>query len=665
MKGSHRFRLAAVLAGGLLLFGCAGPSTRVLPGNEREPVQEMPGELPVLEEVNPYYLQETLGILAGSPRISGSSGEAQAARYISGLFESYGYDTVRQQFLYNTEEKTVTGTNVEAVRTAAMADSDILVVCANHDTAPGSPGAGSNASGTAVLLEIARLLSRMPSDTELRFVSFSGANQEYAGARYYVQSLTKREKERIIGVVYLDSPGSIGGDGVVLGTADGKPGLAESMLSESSWRILSEIWTRKQRTEGNLSPFVCEEIPAVSISGRWRSFEEGTPLDTAAAVDMERMCQVVDVVSSMASEIISTDTPSMMAKAHSYNDRDYAFVQKKNTEGWFGRSLSYIEEETGRYGVQASENTDSAGRRLENYQFRMKWFQVDQLILTNCYFTDGRLTSMSLEAAEAGIGFEDMKERISAVYGEPTGTDSSPFGTEYDWTDPVYHKFFALIPDNHGYDLEIREYSVEKLLYEQRDSGGNQIMAEKPDSRCDELMKLVRQIWPAEGLERIRAITFYTDGAGGGKGYLTPMDGEDPEETGWELGIDVEDALYGDGGWKDRTETVLLLTGLYGELLKEDNPELYFVPFQALSEQQAADGEQQTEPRINVAPGSDEEQAEPPDFVTAFRLFALAAAPEESRGAWGLRMQFFAEQEELGAYRTWLQENLHREVEGQ
>lgn len=38
-----------------LLSGCAGPSTRVLPQRQGGTMQEVPDEIPVVEEVNSFY----------------------------------------------------------------------------------------------------------------------------------------------------------------------------------------------------------------------------------------------------------------------------------------------------------------------------------------------------------------------------------------------------------------------------------------------------------------------------------------------------------------------------------------------------------------------------------------------------------------------------------
>ena len=183
---AHRARAAALFAAAVLT-GCAGPSTRVLPQRQGGTMQEIPDEIPVVEEVNSFYLQESLGILSASPRPAGSRGEDHAARYIQKLLQDYGYTVSRQRFREKTEHEEIIGTNVTAVREAQDPDADILMICTWHDSLPDSPGAGKNASGVSVFLETARILSGLPTDTELRFVSLSAHEKDALGARMYAR----------------------------------------------------------------------------------------------------------------------------------------------------------------------------------------------------------------------------------------------------------------------------------------------------------------------------------------------------------------------------------------------------------------------------------------------------------------------------------------------
>ena len=54
-----------------VLAGCAGPSTRVIVRSETGSNHELPEEIPVLEEVNPYYIQESLTVLSETSRYGG------------------------------------------------------------------------------------------------------------------------------------------------------------------------------------------------------------------------------------------------------------------------------------------------------------------------------------------------------------------------------------------------------------------------------------------------------------------------------------------------------------------------------------------------------------------------------------------------------------------
>ncbi|MBI4345464.1 MAG: M28 family peptidase [Elusimicrobia bacterium] len=63
--------------------------------------------------------------------------------------------------------------NVEAVLARTPADpGPIWVLGAHYDSAPGTPGADDNASGVAVLIELARLLRGTKVSREIRFVAF-------------------------------------------------------------------------------------------------------------------------------------------------------------------------------------------------------------------------------------------------------------------------------------------------------------------------------------------------------------------------------------------------------------------------------------------------------------------------------------------------------------
>ena len=138
----------------------------------------------------------------------GTEGEKKAAAYISRCFESYGLEFIypngiQDFFVVNQQGDTLSSQNIVAI----MAGSDpklkeeYIVVGAHYDhlgsqkiTIDGRdslvlyPGADDNASGTAVLLEMAKAASQQPDlfKRSLVFVAFGAEEMGMIGSWYFV-----------------------------------------------------------------------------------------------------------------------------------------------------------------------------------------------------------------------------------------------------------------------------------------------------------------------------------------------------------------------------------------------------------------------------------------------------------------------------------------------
>ncbi len=86
----------------------------------------------------------------------------------------------------NTKEGLVTGRNVVAHLEGVTQPSVLLG--GHYDSVVGSPGANDNASGTAVVLEIARNLSGTPLARQAWFVAFDGEEDGLHGSRAFVKA---------------------------------------------------------------------------------------------------------------------------------------------------------------------------------------------------------------------------------------------------------------------------------------------------------------------------------------------------------------------------------------------------------------------------------------------------------------------------------------------
>ncbi|MGR4068713.1 M28 family peptidase [Billgrantia sp. C5P2] len=101
--------------------------------------------------------------------------------------------------------------NIEVVLPGGRLAEEVLVVGAHYDTVRGSPGADDNASGVAVLIELAHLLRDAELDRSLHLVAFVNEEipffgSEAMGSLRYVQQAGAEGRD-IVGMISLEMLG--------------------------------------------------------------------------------------------------------------------------------------------------------------------------------------------------------------------------------------------------------------------------------------------------------------------------------------------------------------------------------------------------------------------------------------------------------------------------
>ncbi|GAB1539183.1 M28 family peptidase [Scytonema sp. NUACC21] len=86
----------------------------------------------------------------------------------------------------NAQRYTVTGRNV--IAHLAGVTQPKIVIGGHYDSVPGSPGANDNASGTAVVLALARNMSNTEAARQAWFVAFDGEEDGLHGSRTFVKT---------------------------------------------------------------------------------------------------------------------------------------------------------------------------------------------------------------------------------------------------------------------------------------------------------------------------------------------------------------------------------------------------------------------------------------------------------------------------------------------
>jgi hypothetical protein len=115
-------------------------------------------------------------------------GNARAAAFLFDTYRSFGYAPQYQRFEYRLPGG-ITGQSANVVATLAGTENPelIYVVSSHFDSALVSPGADDDSSGTAALLETARLLAAHPQPATIVFASFTGEEAGLFGSREFVR----------------------------------------------------------------------------------------------------------------------------------------------------------------------------------------------------------------------------------------------------------------------------------------------------------------------------------------------------------------------------------------------------------------------------------------------------------------------------------------------
>ncbi|MEX0663064.1 MAG: M28 family peptidase [Balneolaceae bacterium] len=167
-----------------------------------EPIYDSVSE--VTKEINItrlYNYQKTLYDF-GSKHIT-QPGNQKASEYIFETLKSFGYEPEFQWFSPSGDIETA---NVIA-RLEGTTHPEVVYILSSHfDSVQQSPGADDNSSGTAVLLEAARVLANNPQPATIIFASLTGEESGLLGAREFVRVAAEQELEAA-GVVNNDMMG--------------------------------------------------------------------------------------------------------------------------------------------------------------------------------------------------------------------------------------------------------------------------------------------------------------------------------------------------------------------------------------------------------------------------------------------------------------------------
>ena len=127
--------------------------------------------------------------------------------YITNYFKNIGLQVQLQQYKYGNYDIT----NIITGSQENLLSSKYYVIGAHYDSVPETYGADDNASGIAVLLELARYTMQEKISLPVRFVAFTAEepptfSTHYQGSKVFVKSALEN-KDEILGAIILEMVG--------------------------------------------------------------------------------------------------------------------------------------------------------------------------------------------------------------------------------------------------------------------------------------------------------------------------------------------------------------------------------------------------------------------------------------------------------------------------
>lgn len=165
-----------------------------------------------------------------------------------------------------------------------------IIIIAHYDTTA-FPGANDNASGVAVLIEIAKNIKDL-KDYNLVFVLFSGEEKMLLGSQYFVNNLSDAERENIAAVINLDT---LSGDAEPEIAFASHKHTAAYYMFENVFKNELNVNLSPAYSTGDEIPFDSAGITSMSIGQKGENLH--TNQDVIENLDMNDLIFVYNVLS--------------------------------------------------------------------------------------------------------------------------------------------------------------------------------------------------------------------------------------------------------------------------------------------------------------------------------------------------------------------------------
>jgi aminopeptidase YwaD len=200
-------------------------------------------------------------------------------------------------------EKVASQNLIATKQPVSEVNDDIVLIGAHYDSVDGAPGASDNASGTAVVLELARMLKVVPTSKEIRFLFFGAEEEGLFGSKKYVSAMSKDEIKRSVAMFNLDMVGSADAGELSIQTIDGSDNTVTKAASKANEALNMDPIETDFGDRSDHVPFHNAGIDAALFI--YNPLEEWyhTPEDTIEKLSKDRLLNVTKIVGTSVFEM--------------------------------------------------------------------------------------------------------------------------------------------------------------------------------------------------------------------------------------------------------------------------------------------------------------------------------------------------------------------------
>ncbi len=200
----------------------------------------------------PGIISGTLGQRSEIPAVSIAQDDGRR------LAEAAQGSRMRVRVLVDSVFETRQGINVVATKRGTLRPDEIIVIGGHYDTVPVAPGANDNASGTATVLEVARVRAGTPLPRTVQFVLFGAEELGLHGSAAFASE----RRQGIVAMINLDMVGW--GDRLMVGASPGRDDSIVNVADRVAQRLGIAV-TKTRVSASDHASFERAGVPAVFV----------------------------------------------------------------------------------------------------------------------------------------------------------------------------------------------------------------------------------------------------------------------------------------------------------------------------------------------------------------------------------------------------------------